>query len=215
MKLQEIESTARKARASAQAAGRKFKDLELQAKAAEEKSHQARLKFKQARKHSKKARKDARRAREEADDAQKVFAKATALAAKAEAKAAKGKKKSPLAKAKAKPRVKSTRPPQLKPMPKLKPQGTAAKKSIVPVMKPIHYRPATSQAPKIISPQAKPPVRPSVPQVQPAKSVVSASQPLPGNVAKSVPAPKPVPTLPAELKNPDDASKPGSAGQQG
>ena len=93
MKLHEVELAVKKAAAIAQAAGRKLKEKEQEAKAAEGKSHQAKLKFKQARKESKLARKTARHARAEADDAKKAFTKATALAGKAVAKAARAAKK--------------------------------------------------------------------------------------------------------------------------
>lgn len=113
MKLQQAESAAHKARLSVQAATRKLKEKQQQAKAAAEKSHQARLAYKQARKDSKKARKASRTLQDEADAAQKVYAMAIQLAAKAEAKVIKARKKAaskPAAKpaaAKAKPKAKS------------------------------------------------------------------------------------------------------------
>ena len=140
MKQKELQSAALKARAIAQAAGRKLKETEQRAKSADEQSHQAKLKFKQARKDSKQARKAARHAREGVDEARKAFAKATALATKAEAKASKAVKKAASAKnkGKAKPvaraanngsrRHKNRGRLQLKPVSRIQVAGTRVKK---------------------------------------------------------------------------------------
>jgi len=167
MKLQVIESTAQKAKAVAQAAGREFKEAAQKAKAAGERSRQAKLKLKQARKESKRARKAARQFREAADDARTVFAKAAEVAAKAEAKATGARKKAAPKKSKAKANrrvpvantgrrgFKKKRQVQPKPMAKLNRSRVTATKATAPVLNPIRLKNAPSLDTRAMSAPAK------------------------------------------------------------
>jgi colicin import membrane protein len=92
----DADSTARKARAQAEAAERDLKLTERAAAAALERAQRAKLVLKKAKKDSKKAAKAARKARKAADAASEAFTKATARVTKAEALISatrKGKKK--------------------------------------------------------------------------------------------------------------------------
>ena len=103
MKLPEIESTVRVAKAAVKAAARKLKEAGRKARFAKERSRQAKLKSKQARK-----------AEDQMDDARQPLEEASAHAEKVAAKAAKLRKKAAVKgnKAKAKPvvRAKAARP---------------------------------------------------------------------------------------------------------
>ena len=114
MKLHEIESTVRVAKAAVKAAARKLKEAGQKARFAKERSRQAKLKSKQARKEARQARKAARKAKDQMDDARQPLEEASAHAEKVVAKAAKLRKKAAVKgnKAKAKPvvRAKAARP---------------------------------------------------------------------------------------------------------
>jgi DNA repair exonuclease SbcCD ATPase subunit len=93
MKLNEVESAARKAKALAQAAASTFKEAAQKVTGLKKDSRAAKLRVKQAKKESKQAAKATRDARDAADDARRAAKKAAARAAKAEAKLAKARKK--------------------------------------------------------------------------------------------------------------------------
>ena len=93
MKVPKLEVVARKARAEAQEAERKLKEIEQRAGAALKRFRRAKWKSKQARKAAKLARKVAHRAEAQTIEARKALARVAARAAKVETKVAGARKK--------------------------------------------------------------------------------------------------------------------------